>query len=442
MYRLTPPLKFSMSHKGHQSHMAPINPTPRTPKKDETSSVRQEPLAGSSGQRAQFKRPSAFAGEDLSFMAPVAQMTFETPTRHNLGESILKTPKDKGKGRAIEPSPPLLRSAKKDDAYFQRNADRVDKRQDREDPDFETASTAESSKPSQPSKPSKKRKSTDTGSSTPSKKRTNVDTASSAAPRRPRNSRYSNVQDATRKDRDYYLTLMNDNWNNAPPHQWMPVTLMPSVRTKGKLPTYLTDPRDWNNGLLEKLAYLSRVTKGHPEIAYKAVREAVARPNRGGGGPQLNKDDVIHATKVLEHSRSADEKAVTPPPSTSKHARVDDVTSPSIGATNGEDTATMGGMTGQEADGSASLPSPRSPTLTADNIKKEPGVAEETPGAAPGAYGPPNHEWEDLTAELKEAEAELKQHEAEEAVARDRARLEKLRNRRRAMMRNCVDLTT
>lgn len=80
-----------------------------------------------------------------SYRAPIALMT-APPIKH--GQSVVSkaspNANDKGKGRAVDISPPPPRPAKGDQAYYQAQADRIEGRRDLEDPDFQAGNTQSS----------------------------------------------------------------------------------------------------------------------------------------------------------------------------------------------------------------------------------------------------------------------------------------------------------
>ena len=295
----------------------------------------------------------------------------ETPKKNQ--SSTIKTPpsKSKGKGRAVETSPPLLRSNKKDQAFYQAEADYIEEARDREDPDFQSSSMDGPANP-----PRKKRKSSDAEPTQPAK------TTKTTKSLRARNISYDNCHEPTKKERDTNIVRIKENWNVSD-DQILPKLLQPSktIRLpKAEPETILLHPRDWNGEILRKLVYLSALTRNMAPQVHKDLKESVTRKDRGSDSSRLMWQDIEYVTEKYVKSKSD-------PHSVPAVARARAAASGSEATTGGINEQEMLDETmaaGMESEQQFSLPSPRSPTFFADDrpVKQEPGGAAARPSSS------------------------------------------------------------
>lgn len=415
-----------------------VTPPPQRDSRSERTDHNNQDQFGSTTPRAQSSKTTKGVGDlrnyvqttkPFAYRAPIAKMTATPPKDPS---SAFKTPtsnrSNKGKGRALEPSPPVLRSniAKAKEAVdYQAEADAIEEARDLADPDFRVTQDSDAV-----IIPRKRRRESQAHPSPPSTK---------AKQLRQRNRLYAKCSDQTKNARDKHIARIQENWGLTP-DRWMPVSIMPSttkkVRGKKAKRQPLLDPRDWNSMLLVELAYLSNSTKNRPDEAFKALQDAVSAKNRGRGGPGLLPTDVQRAIRRLGSTTAGTARPRITPPANPAAAPANLSAEQLL-------SETTAGMDQEELP--PQLPSPRSPTFGREVVIKQ--ESRPVPPVRPSSSDEGG--WDGYDAELdkfEELDLQWKEEQAGLAVARvelarflQRKRLRELtrqhgRNRRDAIL--------
>lgn len=353
------------------------------------------------------------------YRAPTAQMTL-TPSGKLKTSKMLPTPtslqRTESRYTYNKPSPPVLRSKRKEEDDYQAEADRSFAIQESADPDYtappySTASTQET--------PRKRRRERSVEPSSSSRK------VKQSKQNGQRHIRYEKCQEETKAQRDKYISRIEENWK-LPYDQWMPKTLLPTAAPKrrgGK--REVLQPQDWNTRTLEELSYLASKTKDSSEVAFQALQDAVSRINRDGSGPALLPQDVHHAIKAI----GSVDTDTSPIAETSKGKSP---VAPREASSGEQDTADI--VNTQDIDQNVGhfetqLPSPHSPAVAEPSSIKQEAAAVPKPSMRPiedlGA-------WEGYDEEMEKYEEKKLYHEELEARAdAKRAKREVLEQKRR-----------
>lgn len=352
----------------------------------------------------------------LPFAAPTAKM-IATPPKDQSG--TIRTPtstrSNKGKGRALDQSAPVLRSdilkrtAKSKEAVdFQAEADAIEAARDRADPDFRVPQDSDEILVSK-----KRRTNSQSQHPSPAKK---------AKQPRKRNFLYMNCRQPTKQTRDNHIARIRENWGDTP-DRWIAESIMPTKTNKvaGKRSgtMLLRNPRDWNGNLLAELSYLSSLKR--PEEAFKLLRRAVNERSRGGGGAELLPTDVQRVIRRVRRSPAAPTTAppATPPPDVGAETANDET----------EQLITETAAAREQSPPAPQLPSPRSPTFGREaNIKQEYRAAaldRPSNGGEGGwnGYDAEQEKYEELDLQWKVEQASFAAARAEYARFQQRKRL-------------------
>lgn len=332
---------------------------------------------------------------------------FRTPQ----AATTIQQPQERGKKNKGRPSglfsPPRTRSNRNTTPEFQAQADRMEEVRDLEDLDYHQSKTTLSQRPG----------SADT-------------TPKSGKKANPGHVPYEHLKKRNiKQERMRHLSRIRKDWGRDP-KQWMPHSVWPCkiVRLGGnhKERHLIGEPRDWNTPLLVELSYLSAVTKGKPNTAYRALEEAMSRRQRAEDSNediQLHKEDIQLATQICKMtgpSQSSQPNDPNRPVPVPVPALTDD------GVAEAESPAAVVAM----SEASHGLPALRSPTLAGDvaPIKLEtqpPGRADVMENVLGGAWTGFDEEMEKLE------EQELEAEELEAIAAAKRKRREVIAHRRR-----------
>ena len=333
--------------------------------------------------------------DHVSLPAPVAPMMASSSARPlPTGRLPVEDTASRSRGRPSGLfSPPRLRSTGKSTQDFQAEVDRTEMARDQADPDYRLSQ------------------------STPKKRRATSDVSPKSAKKRsPGHIPYNSCTDSgSRTERDRHLARIRENWG-PDTEQWMPRSVWPNkvLRVSGRKSRRqpVENPLDWNCPLLEGLSYLSAVTKGQPDVAYRALEDAVAQRQEADDShevTQLFREDVQVATQICKDGepRYADQGAASPAGSVSEEveteARVND-------APNG-------------------LPALRSPTFVSDDpIIKVESLPNPMPRPMETLASGIWTGYDDELDKLEESRLEAEEHEA--VAAAKRAQREQLRIRR------------
>lgn len=268
-----------------------------------------------------------------------------------------------------------------EDAEIQARVDRIDRVRDAGDPDYQQSMA------------------------TPRKRRaTNDDSPRSAKKKSPGHQPFDRLKADTKKERKAYVATIRRNWGSDV-ERWMGDAIWPcriirlsDHRSDRRL---VRDPKDWNGRLLEELSYLSKATRNQPEIARRALEQAIVQrqeEDNDHGETQVLKED---AQRAIELCNRAGPSHSTPAPTDEGVQAIEQ--------------ADMDMPEAEEAHGSAL----RSPTLVAD----VPVVKSESRGSAiqnvvGNVIGGAWTGFDDEMEKLKEAQLEAEELEAVAAAKR------------------------
>lgn len=285
--------------------------------------------------KGQLRHPSSSA---FALPAPVANMTL-TPSQQRSVQ--FQTPISNRRSSA--------KNKRKREKDYQAEVDAIENDQDDKDRDWQGTQESEIQV-----SPSKKKY----------QKKYYKDEEASAATKSP-NKLFTNCPNNIKDVRRENVNRILSNWGD--PKDWMPRSMLPIITRKNpgkrsdKRP--LEDPKDWNEHLLGDLAYLSNSTKGQPEKAFEAIREAMNENERGTDCPSILKWDVRRAIEQIEKTKGRSTPPHTPPPP----ERASEETDISLGELLEQATA---GMSQDELE--FQLRTPRSQTFAQDiPIKQE-----------------------------------------------------------------------